>query len=323
MFASRSFFEHAHVDFSGRYFTLKDRKAAVGPSWTIPLQASPHYNVVHLGQAPPEYIDAYIHLNRARSELAERMLQIPELSQTFLPRFLAQNMEVWLNDSAVDTRCNAYFDGESLVFGGRYLPWQCLQSARSRALVYHEYGHAVQQALTLQSDAVRFTGPQLSQDVAEGMADFFHTWLTHETKMVGAQGCQMPLMTGDLVRDCNNHYRYCSDERCEVHPGDSPYAVAPVICGLFFDLRQRLMRDFGAYEAEKTLHRLYLLSHLYLQDVESLYFALILADADKGHRAGQATRHSCQINAAFFGEGTHQLGRFPDLVVHKVPCLSR
>jgi hypothetical protein len=191
----------------------------------------------------------------------------------------------------------------------------CNNASQVAKVVYHEYGHGVHHHLSGMKN--------FDVGISEGAGDYVASTITNNPEMTGLLTCKDPLPTGNklMQRTCSNHYTYCKKKgQCDTVEGEEPHTSAPVVCGAFWDLRESLIKRYGAEEGVVKADTLFLKFLSLSTNLEGIYSAAIAADDDDDGDPKNGTAHSCEINAAFLGEGPGLTAHFPDASVDKVPC---
>lgn len=181
--------------------------------------------------------------------------------------------------------CNAFWDGTGINFflaGGG-----CQNTAQMSSVVYHEYGHGINDKLYQQLGS-----PQgmINGATHEGLADVVAALLMDEPRVgLGFTG------PGSFLRTLQNSNRYPEDNVGEVHEDGL------IIGGAFWDLRMatslqtaRFLSHFAMYGRPDDPDNGLAFSEWYLET--------LIADDDDGN-LGNGTPNSNQINLAFNNHG--------------------
>ncbi|HET6343680.1 MAG TPA: M36 family metallopeptidase, partial [Myxococcota bacterium] len=312
-FSSDGDVRKARVNMHGRYFKL--RTLSLRPKkWEVPLAAVPADNEVVLEDAPLGLVDPYVHAHTARDWARGRL---GALSGTAAERTLAWTeapVQVIVNFGLM--RCNAAY---MPIMGGllAFFPGQkgtCNNAGQVAKVVYHEYGHGVHHHLSGMQ--------QFDLQISEGAGDYVASTITNNPDMTGLISCKEPLPTGNkrMQRTCANHYTYCKERgTCDTFAGEEAHTTAPVVCGAFWDLRESLIARYGANEGVRQADTLFLKFLSLSTNLDGIYSAAIAADEDDDGDPKNGTKHSCEINAAFLGEGAGLTAHFPDAKLDRVP----
>ncbi len=191
--------------------------------------------------------------------------------------------------------CNAYWDGTGVNFfaaGGG-----CINTATLPDVVYHEYGHGVNDRLYIQAgQPLGMTNGALH----EGLADV-NAALIRDDPLIG-QGFFGP---GTSIRTIDNTLRYPQDLS-----GD-PHATGLIVAGAVWDLRQAL----GLPLAEHLAHFAKYGTPDDADDGVAMgeYFVEMLVADDDDADLSNGTPHSGMIVTAFNAHGIGT-GRFIDII---------
>ena len=304
------------MNLSGPYFKIISH-ARDTVSWSSPLEALPVFNEVTLDQAPLAQIDAYYYVHQARGWLVDRLDATSTFSRNRAVNWANNQLPVHVNlpNGHHGMSCNAFYDGTSLNFYVAEPRYGCNNSSRAAKIVFHEYGHGIHDHLT----AARNT---FDSQVSEGVADYIAASITNDPNITGLVGCSKPLRGRTTVRTCENNYSYCHSKKCNSFPRDEVHNAAPVICGALWDLRGELKQRYGAAEGVSKADKFFLRFLTLVTDMSSSYSAAIAADEDDDNDPSNGTKHSCEINRAFFAEGMAKRGHFPEAAKQRVPCVA-
>jgi len=185
----------------------------------------------------------------------------------------------------INQTCNAYWDGTGVNFflaGGG-----CPNTATMPDVVFHEYGHGVNDNLYFQEGS--FSG-MINGAVHEGMADVNAAFFQDDP--LGGKGFFGP---GTYLRSADNTNRYPDDHVGEVHEDGL------IISGAFWDLRQAI----GLPLAEQLAH----FAKYGLPDdandgvaMNEFFIETLVADDDDANLAN-GTPHFADIAASFNAHG--------------------
>ncbi|HEY3215736.1 MAG TPA: FlgD immunoglobulin-like domain containing protein [Candidatus Eisenbacteria bacterium] len=204
---------------------------------------------------------------------------------TLDPGFTGDNYSMPCKVEVAGT-CNAFWDGNGLNFyaaGGG-----CPSAATMPDVVYHEYGHSINDKLYLQ---VSGSFGMLNGALHEGMADVNAAFL-QDDPIIG-QGFYGP---GTSLRTLDNTFRWPQDRS-----GD-PHVTGLIIAGAFWDLRQAVglsladsLAHFAKYGTPDDFDDGVAMSEYFLE-------TLVWDDRNDGNLAN-GTPHSAAITAAFNQHG--------------------
>ncbi len=305
------------VNLSGPYFKIISH-ARDTLTWSSPLDGQPAFNEVTLDQAPLAQIDAYYYVHQARGWLVDRLDATTNFSRNRAITWANNQLPVHVNlpNGHHGMSCNAFYDGSSLNFYVAEPRYGCNNSSRAAKIVFHEYGHGIHDHLT----AARNT---FDSQVSEGVADYIAASITNDPNITGLVGCVKPLRGRTTVRTCENNYSYCRSKKCNSFPRDEVHNAAPVICGALWDLRAEMKQRYGAADGVTKADKFFLRFLTLVTDMSSSYSAAIAADEDDDGDPSNGTKHSCEINRAFFSEGLSKKAHFPDAMKQRVPCVAQ
>lgn len=181
--------------------------------------------------------------------------------------------------------CNAYWDGSGLNFyaaGGG-----CPSMATLPDVVYHEYGHGVNDNLYRQAG---ISYGMINGALHEGLADALAALLQDDSDV--GQGFFGP---GTVLRSVDNTLRWPEDRS-----GD-PHATGLIVAGAVWDMREALglalathLSHFAKYGVPDDLDDGIAMNEYFLET--------LVADDDDGDLSN-GTPHFAQINAAFNAHG--------------------
>lgn len=188
----------------------------------------------------------------------------------------------------INEACNAYWDRKTLNFfraGKEYSSsgqvYDCNNTGEIADVVYHEWGHGLDQA----------TGGIDDYPFSEGIGDVTSMLITG-SPLVGPTFFK----DGKPVRDLDGEYKYPpSDDEYDSHK------EGLIIGAAWFHLYEDMVKELGEEKA-KELGRLWFLKSLYTaSEYTDVYEAVLAIQADGGHPNEGA--HFCLINKAFTRHG--------------------
>jgi hypothetical protein len=203
------------------------------------------------------------------------------------PGFTELDYEMPLTVNYPDAHCNAVWTGVGIYFfsaGGG-----CVNSATTPSVLYHEYGHAVNDFVYIEDGLL--SGMQNSA-MHEGMADLYAAFIGDDP-LVG-RGFYGP---GTYVRSVANTLRWPEDRVTD------PHINGQMLSGGFWDLRVSL----GLENADRLAHQA---KHGHPDDLSDdvafgeMFLEVLAADDDDGDLSN-GTPHAAAIAHSF---GTHGLG---------------
>ena len=207
------------------------------------------------------------------------------LTPTQVP-FLDQVLTINVNTTGV---CNSFFnpDDESinLFKQGSQNGQTCANTALIDDVVYHEWGHALDNA----------TGnPPGISDAAfsEGIADTMSGYIVNDFNL----GIGFYLNDSTPIRLLKNTKKYPADK------GNDPHVECAIISGALWDMRAALMTRYGAISGAYKAEELFLKHLLTTNNYTDSYQAMLRLDDVAGNPAVNSPNH-CLINAAFAAHG--------------------
>lgn len=248
-------------------------------SFPLTLPAAGGLTTVNLTQADPASVNAYLAVHEV-NEFAKNFLdpaRIPLLTQGI-------QANVNLTDQQ-NLFCNAFFDGQTLNFfrAGN----GCGNTALINDVVFHEWGHALDNAVGVMTNPNGITDGAFS----EGLGDIIASYMTG----FPAVGVGFGLNDANsIVRNVQNTRRHppANEQEAQVH------SAGQIIGGAFWDLRVGLVRMLGPVEGGRKAADIFF-KHMTMTDryIDSYQSVLRLDDADNN----PATRSPlyCTINRAF------------------------
>ncbi|MDP2360225.1 MAG: hypothetical protein Q8O14_05680 [bacterium] len=200
-------------DLEGQCFGhFADVQRMDGPdaAFTLQMTATEQDLLIELDQAQIEELDAYHHTTRVHDF-------ITGMDPSFT--WLNEPLPVRVN---INQTCNAYWDGSSINFfreGGG-----CPNTARVAGVVYHEYGHGINDRQYRQAGA---PWGMSNGAMHEGLADVTSIYLQDESFVA----------PGWFIRNLDNTNRYPENISGQVH------SDGLIIGGTMYDLRQSMGLD--------------------------------------------------------------------------------
>jgi len=198
------------------------------------------------------------------------------------PAMTAMDFAMTVNVN-IDDSCNAFWDGTSINFFKRSAPDDCNNTVYVSDVVYHEWGHGLNDRLYLALGSL--TGMN-NGALHEGMADVLATLMEDDSEL--GQGFYISTPVG--IRNVDNTNRYPEDNSGEVHNDGL------IIGGAFWDLRQLV----GLSTAEQLSH----FAKYGLPDggnkvaFQTYFIETLVADDDNGDLS-DGTPHWNEIITAF------------------------
>ncbi len=187
--------------------------------------------------------------------------------------------------------CNAFYNGNSLNFfaQGTLGNVTCANTALIKDVMYHEWGHALDDQVGIQ--------PGITDSAfSEGIGDINATLATGDP-IVGR---------GFFLNDATSMVRTVNNNR--VHPPANAaeaqvHSAGQIIGGAFWDLRQNLVALYGAEEGTSRVGNFFF-KHLLTTDRYIDSFATVIRLDDNDNNPATRSPSYCAINKAF---GKHRL----------------
>ena len=289
----------AKVTLKSPYVKITNEDGKLAGPWEYPLAAAPADNDIEISDAPLDQVDPFFHVLTVRSWLLSHVSKT-----TPLGRWARKQMRVNVN---VPDTCNAYYDGDLNFFSEGD---GCLNTGRTAGIVFHEYGHGIHEHAPPDDAWVPMDG-----QVSEGVGDFIAATITNNPNMRGVFSCH------DNIRTCENEFTFC-ESGCDFDLYSEAHDAGQVMCGVWWELRQHMIKRYGKKKGAKETDKLHLRFLSLVGDMDSAYEAAIAADEDADHNPDNGTDHSCQINRAFASNAKGSVKHFPHLK-HVVPCASK
>ena len=181
--------------------------------------------------------------------------------------------------------CNAVWTGYGIYL---FSAGQgCVNTATAPSVLYHEYGHAVNDFVYV-GDGV--TSGMLNASMQEGMADLYAAFLM-DSPQVG-DGFNGP---GTYVRSVYNRKRWPDDRVSDVH------ANGEILAGAFWDLRRATGLALASHLSHQAKHGHPDDEHDIIAFKE-MFLEVLVADDDDGNLAN-GTPHGSAIAHAFSAHG--------------------
>jgi Zn-dependent metalloprotease len=259
---------------SGPY-CIADRASGQNPSFSQTVSNPATVNIAWTpGNSLDSERDVFYHVNR-----------VHDFAKSIDPAFIRDDYAMLCTVGITAGVCNSFWDGGGLNFyaaGGG-----CPDMATLPDLIYHEYGHSINDELYKQTGA---PVGMLNGTLHEGMADVNAAFLTDDP-IIG-QGFFGP---GTILRDIDNTARWPEDRSGDGH------TTGLILSGAFWDLRQSI----GLTLATQLSH---FAKYGHPDDPDdglamSEYFLETLVADDDDADLGNGTPHFAAINAAFNAHG--------------------
>lgn len=203
------------------------------------------------------------------------------------PNFIGMDYQVKVNLRFQGSSANAFWDGESITFIA--LSNNQFKMAEGPAVIYHEYGHGINQKLYQQLGAPY---GMLNAACNEGMADLNSSLILDEAEMGIGVFASEP---NRYIRTLNNKIIYPDSLKGESHYDGQ------ILGGAFWDLRMMTSLDYAKRIAHFTKYGLPDDPNTGLAFSE-WFFETLIADDDDGNLTN-GTPNFTKILAAFNNHG--------------------
>ena len=265
---------------TGNYSSVYEFNALQGnqnnnPYYRFPVNVVDNKVEVLQSQVNPAALNVYVAINEVQ-EFARRFLDPDQVP------FLANPINVIVDRP--DT-CNAYYDGNLNFFVSGN---GCSNTSLISDIVYHEWGHALDDNMGTQGGQGGITDGAFS----EGIGDIISAYMTGSSNM--APGFFIGQEAGIRNLDNNATYPPANQQEQQVH------VQGQIIGGTFWDLRSSMIKKYGPKEGADVASKLFF-THLLTTDsyIESMDAVLRLND-DDGNPA-TVSPDNCLIQRAFAG----------------------
>lgn len=274
------------VPLTGRWCHVTDSVTGLTPEFTTLASGSSVYTYPVTAPASSRHINAYYHATR-----------IHNFMKSYFPAFTGLDAPFQTNVDVGSGLCNAFFASSSINFftaGGG-----CNSFAEINDVVYHEYGHAINNSFYNYISG----SPMMNSSLHEGFADIWAFSITHDPVL--GKGA---FTSGGFIR------RY--DQVPQVYPIDvntsmwgDPHKVGQIIAGAWWDAGVALC-------SADTMTRLFTDVFYDSPDgpagtegeiFQSILVGALIADDDNADLT-DGTPHYSQIIGAFAKHGIYIVG---------------
>ena len=262
----------ASVTLTSKRATVYDGSATVSLSFSA--QDTPEQTIA-VNAANMPAANAYVAIERVNA-FVRRQLAASETP------YLDTNLRINVNVS--DSNCNAYYDSSKVAVNFYKEGGGCANTALVNDVVYHEWGHGL-------DDHVGKSSGISDSAFSEGMADVVSAYLIKTPDL----GPGFNLNKSTPIRSTKNTKSYPADKGEE-------HAEGLIISGAFWDLRENLVANHGEIRGSYLAEKLFF-QHLKTTDayIDS-YQAVLRLDDDDGNSATKSPNY-CAITAAFANHG--------------------
>lgn len=288
----------ARVSLSGKWATVIDNFTGLTPefNYTVLLPGTT-YTYPAIAPSSDRHVNAYYHVNRVHNFM-----------KGYFPTFTDLDYPLPTNIDLTSGTCNAYYDGVSVNFFAADI--QCNSFAEIGDIVYHEYGHAINDHFY----STHSIGSMVNSALHEANADIWGMSITQNAVL----GYNPFIGFGGFIR------RY--DMTPQVYPLDlvsEPHSAGQIIAGCWWDLgvsigsvpaMTQLFTDVyydvpdGPNGTEGSIYR-------------EILIDVLLAD-DNDANLNNGTPHYSQIVAAFARHGIYLEGDatlFHSEIINRAP----
>ncbi|PQJ09924.1 hypothetical protein CJD36_014560 [Flavipsychrobacter stenotrophus] len=291
----------AGVRLSGKWAIVVDNATGLTPEFSdTVLLPGTTYTYPTAAPASDRHVNAYYHVNRVHNFM-----------KGYFPSFTDLDYPMPTNVDLTSGTCNAYYDGVSVNFFAADA--QCTSFAEIGDIVYHEYGHAINDHFY----STHTVGSMMNDALNEAYADVWGMSITHDAVL----GYNPFVGFGGFIR------RY--DMTPQVYPLDmvpEPHAAGQIIAGCWWDLGVNI-------GSVPTMTQLFTDVYYDVPDgpngTEGVVYQEILIDAlmadDNDANLSNGTPHYSQIVAAFARHGIYLEGDatlFHNEIINRTPGVT-
>jgi cysteine-rich repeat protein len=220
-------------------------------------------------------LSAFVHVGIAKARAAR-------VNPAVAP-WLARQLDTYVNEPAI---CNAYSTGDDIHFFRRGS--NCENTSRLADVVYHEFAHSLHKQSLI--SGVGAWEPALS----EGLADFFAASIVEDSGV--GRGF---MFTDQPLREINP---VGFESAYPQNVSTDPHMTGLIIAGALWDLRTRLIADYGLQVGVQVTERIFAGILARAPDIAGSYMAALIADDDDANLAN-GTPHQCSIDVGFRPHG--------------------
>lgn len=289
------------VELSGPRAEVYD--LAVSNAAPVSFQAQVKDNVILIDENQPQFdsINTYVSAQRINTFVRRHL----KASQTPL---LNRSIGVGVN---TDGACNAFYDGQNIFLfaAGTQGNLECANMAKINDVLYHEWGHGLDDAMGRIDDVTDANGnPVLDNNgnpiktgitdgaFSEGIGDTLAAYYTNNDVM--ARG--FILNSNNGIRTVKNTNVFPDSLVNEVHTDGL------IIGGAFWDMRLALIERYGKERGSFYAEELFINHLLTTNTFTESYLTLLRLDDDDGNPATRSPNF-CLINKAFSDHGLAEL----------------
>lgn len=224
---------------------------------------------------------AYVHVNRVNG-FVRNFVKTPAIDPAAPEKnFLDQPIMVSTHTQHPFIKnCNAWFDGRGLNFLSEDA--KCFDSAQFADIVYHEWGHALDNAL----------GGIQDNAFSEAIGDITAMLMTGDSKIGPGFLKNQP----NPIRDLTTFRHYPEGQDTD------PHKEGLIVGGSWYDFYQLMVGHYGLQEGRAKTAEIFF-KHLISTDAYTdSYQGALIVDDDDGNLEN-CTPHMCLMNAAFAKHG--------------------
>lgn len=227
---------------------------------------------------------AYVHIARVNA-FVRNFIKTPATNASQPEKnFLDQPIQV--STHTIDSRmkgCNAWFSSARNNLNFLSEDAKCYDSAQFADIIYHEWGHALDNALGGIQDGA----------FSEGIGDITSMLMTGDSKI----GPGFIKERGDQpIRDISSfrHYPEGQDE--------DPHKESLIVSGSWFDFYKSMQDHYGAQDGRMKVAEIFFKHLISTDSYTDSYQGALIVDDDDGNLEN-CTPHMCFLNAAFSKHG--------------------
>ncbi len=273
----------------GAIVELVSPRAKIRKSKTSSVTASPGADgVAQFGVGNLDEVMSFVHIGRVSQFVRNFIRSAPRQIGIGQEDFLSVPIRV--NTKAADESiksCNAWFDPTERSLNFLEADDQCENSSHFADIIYHEWGHALDDALGGIQDSA----------FSEAVGDFLASLLTNDSQ----------LAPGFIKNVDNRPIRNIDSVR--VFPKDrnrDPHLEALIVSGAWWDVLKMMKAHYGDEIAVQKAGEIFIKHLVSTNSYRQSYQGALVVDDDDGNLEN-CTPHFCFFNAAFAKRGLASL----------------